>query len=66
MMDILLSHWAFQFYLPYIIVLFILFVVYRDKSIVAYRKLWRLPERTRHILASRWRPRWRMRPRQIR
>jgi hypothetical protein len=66
MLDIILSHWAFQFYLPYIIVLFILFIVYRSKGVVAYRKLWRLPARTRTMLASRWRPHWGLRARQVR
>jgi hypothetical protein len=64
MLDIILSHWAFQFYLPYIIVLFVLFIIYRNKGVVVYRKLWHLPSRTRTMLASRWRPHWRLRPRQ--
>lgn len=64
MLNIILSHWAFQFYLPYIFVLFVLFIIYRNKGVVAYRKLWRIPSRTRMMLASRWRPHWRLRPRQ--
>lgn len=65
MLDIILSHWAMQFYLPYVIVLFILFVVYRNQSVLIYRKIRRLPARTR-MIASQWRPRWGLRPRHVR
>lgn len=66
MLDIILSNWIMRFYLPYVIVLFVLFIVFRRHTIAVYRKIRRLPARTRTLLVSRWRPRWGFRPRQVR
>ncbi|MGH6680609.1 MAG: hypothetical protein ACRELF_29630 [Gemmataceae bacterium] len=61
MLDIILAHWAMYLYVPLMIVLAVLFIVYRDRSAIVYRRLRRLPQRTRLMV-----PRWRLRPRTLR
>lgn len=58
MLHEVMSHWAMRFYLPYVVVLLVLFFVFRHKTIVIYRRIRMLPAQTRRILAARWRPRW--------
>ncbi len=61
MLDLILAHWAMYLYVPFVIVLFVLFIIFRDRSAIIYRKLRRLPGRTRMMV-----PRWRLRPRPLR
>ena len=61
MLDVILSSWVMAFYLPAVVVLFVLFVIYRDTSVIVYRKLRRLPAGTRTLMAAGWRLRPRLR-----
>lgn len=56
MLNIILSHWAIYLYVVYVLVILILCVVYRDRSVRVYRRIRRLPGEAR-IVAARWHPR---------
>jgi hypothetical protein len=61
MWDVILSSWVMAFYLPAVVVLFILVLIYREKSTTIYRKICRLPAGTRTMMAAGWRMRPRLR-----
>jgi hypothetical protein len=61
MLQMVLSHWVMAFYLPAVTVLFVLVVLYRDKSDAVSQKSRHLPGRMRTRIAG-WRSRPHLRP----
>ncbi len=57
MLDILLSHWAIYLFVPYVLILFVLLLVYREEPVRIYRKVRWIPGHVgRMALQRRWRP----------
>lgn len=56
MLNVILSHWAIYLYAVYVLVIVILCVVYRDRSVRVYRRIRHLPGEAQ-MLTAHWRPR---------